>query len=44
MKKISLCLVAQSPLAITAGATTGVNHETLHYIPGTMLLGAIAKE
>lgn len=43
MKKISLCLVAQSPLAITAGATTGVNHETLHYIPGTMLLGAIAK-
>ena len=43
MKKIKLFIKAESPLVITQGATTGMNHETLHYIPGAMLLGTFAN-
>ena len=43
MKKIKVFIKADSPLVITLGATTGMNHETLHYIPGAMLLGTFAN-
>ena len=43
MKKIKVYIKADTPLVITLGQTFGMNHETLHYIPGAMLLGTFAN-
>ncbi len=42
MKVIKLKLEALQPLVITDGTTEGQTHRTLEYIPGNMLLGALA--
>ncbi|MGN0916176.1 MAG: RAMP superfamily CRISPR-associated protein [Succinivibrio sp.] len=44
MKVIKIKLEAQQPLVITDGTTEGQSHRTLEYIPGNMILGAIASE
>lgn len=43
MKTIKLHLKAEEPLVITDGSSEGMSHETLNYIPGSMLLGAFAS-
>ena len=43
MKTIKLHLKAEEPLIITDGTSEGMSHETLNYIPGSMLLGAFAS-
>ncbi len=43
MKVIKLKLEALQPLVITDGTTEGQTHKTLEYIPGNMLLGALAS-
>lgn len=43
MKVIKLKLEAMQPLVITDGTTEGQTHKTLEYIPGNMLLGALAS-
>lgn len=43
MKVIKLKLEALQPLVITDGTTEGQTHKTLEYIPGNMLLGALAN-
>jgi len=43
VKVIKLKLEALQPLVITDGTTEGQTHKTLEYIPGNMLLGALAS-
>lgn len=43
MKILELSLQAQEPLIITSGPADGMAHECLSYIPGNMLLGALAQ-
>ena len=42
MKVIKLKIEALQPLVITDGTTEGQTHKTLEYIPGNMILGALA--
>lgn len=42
MKVIKLKLETLQPLVVTDGTTEGQTHRTLEYIPGNMLLGALA--
>lgn len=42
MKTLELTLVAREPLVITAGSAESMAHACLDYIPGNMILGALA--
>lgn len=42
MKEIIFTLVAEEPLVITSGSAESMAHESLAYIPGNMILGALA--
>lgn len=42
MKGIRIHLLAQDPLIVTDGSSEGISHACLSYIPGSMLLGALA--
>ena len=41
-KALLLTLTAEEPLVITDGSAESIGHQTLEYIPGSMLLGAFA--
>lgn len=43
MKKLRLTLTAREPLAITSGSAESMAHECLGYVPGNMILGALAS-
>jgi len=43
VKILDLTLVAQEPLVITDGSAESMAHQSLGYIPGNMLLGALAS-
>lgn len=43
MLEIKLDLTALEPLVLTDGSAEGMAHQTLAYIPGNMLLGALAS-
>lgn len=42
MKDLILTLAAEEPLVITSGSAESMAHECLGYVPGNMLLGAVA--
>lgn len=43
MNTLILTLTAREPLVITDGSAESMAHQTLHHIPGNMLLGAFAS-
>ncbi len=43
MQRLTLTLTAKEPLVITQGSAEGMDHTSLAYIPGNMLLGAFAN-
>lgn len=43
MKKLRLTLTAREPLVITSGSAESMAHECLGYVPGNMILGALAS-
>ena len=42
MHRFSIHFTAEEPLVITDGTSEGMTHRALSYVPGTMLLGALA--